>query len=287
MERQVCLERMMPREIENAMAENPLLYQPLGTIEWHGLHNWVGLDSLKAHELCRQAAVKSGGLVAPPLYGGVGGLSEELTFIIDDREEHSTYLRGWIEKLCLEAVRNGFKAIILLTGHYGPGQQIVVRETGARMSGLLGTPVWGIPEYFLAHDLEYFGDHAAWGETSLMMHLFPESVDLSRLGDAPHKGVGGRDPKLEASVEDGRLLAQTIHARLVSVASVMTKWNPAKVAAFSEAEALIATRQRSLAGETGNIWEGWRSVPQRIFANYGDLVAEGKFEDVKNLVNLM
>lgn len=287
MTHQVCLERMMPAEIDAAMERNPLLYQPLGTIEWHGYHNWVGLDSLKAHELCRRAALESGGLVAPPLYGGVGGLPDEHTFILDDREDHSTYLRGWLEKLCMEAKRNGFRAMILLTGHYGPGQQIVVRETASRMTGLLGIPIWGTPEYFLAHDVEYFGDHAAWGETSLMMHLFPESVDLRRLGDAPHKGVGGRDPKLEASVEDGRLLAETIHTRLVSVATAMTRWTPAEVAAFSEVETLIATRQRSLAGETGNVWEGWRNVPQKIFANYGDLIAGGKFEDVKSLVSLM
>lgn len=197
------MERMMPAEIMAAQASHPLLFQPLGTIEWHGYHNWVGVDSLKAHELCRRAAMESGGLVAPPLYGGVGGLEDEYTFIMDEREEHSTYLRGWLEKLCMEAKRNGFRAMILLTGHYGPGQQIVVRETAARMTGLLGIPIWGTPEYFLAHDVEYFGDHAAWGETSLMMHLFPQSVDLARLDGAPHKGVWGRDPKTEASEKTG------------------------------------------------------------------------------------
>lgn len=59
------------------------------------------------------------------------------------------------------------------------------------------------------------------------------------------------------------------------------------IAAFSETESLIATRQRSLAAESGNIWEGWRNVPEKIFATYGDLIAGGKFDDVKKLINLM
>lgn len=277
----------MPAEIKAAMDQLALLYQPLGTIEWHGYHNWVGLDSLKAHELCRRAALKSGGLVAPPLYGGVGGLPDEYTFVMDDREDHSIYLRSWLEKLCIEARRNGFKAMIMLTGHYGPGQQLIVRETGARMTGLLGIPIWGIPEYFLAHDLEYFGDHAAWGETSLMMHLFPESVDLSRLGEAPHKGVGGRDPKTEASAEDGERLATAIVGRLAEVARAMATWGRAELAAFAEAESAIVSRQRTLCAELADEWGGWRNINKGIFGSYGDLVAKGRFADVAKLTETM
>jgi hypothetical protein len=71
--REVRLERLRPREIEQAMQACPVLYQPLGTVEWHGLHNIVGLDAVKAHHLCVRAARRGGGLVAPALFGGVGG----------------------------------------------------------------------------------------------------------------------------------------------------------------------------------------------------------------------
>ena len=50
--REVRLERLRPREIERAMQTCPVLFQPLGTIEWHGLHNIAGLDAVKAHHLC-------------------------------------------------------------------------------------------------------------------------------------------------------------------------------------------------------------------------------------------
>lgn len=281
---EVRYELLMPREIEAAMQRNPLLYQPLGTIEWHGLHNVVGLDSLKAHALCVEAARRSGGLVAPPIYGGIGGLDEPHTFVYDAEDEtHSMYLRPWLEKTCMEAARNGFKAVILLTGHYGAAQQIVVRETAVRMTRRLGIPVYGTPEYFLAHDLAYYGDHAAWGETSLMMHLAPDLVDLSRLGDPPHQGVGGRDPKAEATAGDGQRLAAAIIDRLARLGARMAAWDKAKIAEFAKAECVVVAYQQGLAMETGTMWGAWRNIAQGVFAEYGELVAEGRFEEIPAL----
>ena len=52
-------ELMRPHEIEAAMAGCPTAFVPLGTLEWHGLQNALGLDALKAHALCVRAAVRS------------------------------------------------------------------------------------------------------------------------------------------------------------------------------------------------------------------------------------
>ena len=66
----VNYEYMLPHEILAARKANPLAYLPLGPIEWHGVHNPVGLDALKAKALCELAAQKGGGLVMPPLWWG-------------------------------------------------------------------------------------------------------------------------------------------------------------------------------------------------------------------------
>ena len=208
------------------------LFQPLGTIEWHGLHNIVGLDAIKAHHLCMRAAERGGGLVAPAVYGGVGGLDQPHTFVMEpENDVHSVLLRAWLEKLGTEAARQGFRALIFLTGHYGAAQQIVVRDTAVRLSRSLGIPVLGTPEYMLALDVGYLGDHAAWGETSLMLYLDPDSVDLSRLGAPPHQGVGGRDPR-EATRADGEKLAETIIdrlSRLVGTHAAVGPGNPGAI----------------------------------------------------------
>lgn len=284
---EVRLERMRPAEIDAAMKACPTLYQPLGTIEWHGLHNIVGLDAVKAHHLCVRAAQRGGGVVAPAVFGGVGGLDEPHTFVMEpENDVHSVILRPWVDKLCREAARQGFRAVIILTGHYGAAQQMVVRDVAIRASRTLGIPVLGTPEYILALDAGYLGDHAAWGETSLMMYLDPESVDLTRLGEPPHKGVGGRDPR-EATRADGERLAETIVSRLAAVGSAMPKWDPATLARFQDAESAIVNRQMALAVETKNVWGGWRNIGKGALAPYGRLLAEGKFGEVAKLAEGM
>jgi creatinine amidohydrolase len=279
------MERMRPEELDRAVAECPVLFQPLGTIEWHGLQNIVGLDAVKAHHLCVSAARLGGGVVAPPLFGGVGGLDEPFTFVMEPEDRtDSVLLRPWVERLCAEAVRNGFKGVILLTGHYGAGQQIVVRDLAVRASRTLGVPVLGTPEYILALDEGYLGDHAAWGETSLMLHLDPCSVDLSRLGQAPHQGVFGRDP-LEATAEDGERIASVIVDRLAAVARSMPTWDSSALRAFQDAEAAIVNRQLELAVAEGVVWGGWRNIQRGALKDYGKLLAEGEFEALGRLAD--
>ncbi len=286
LEQEVRLEYLRPREIEKAMEASPVLFQPLGTIEWHGRHSVVGVDALKAHALCVRAAQRTGGLVAPSLYGGVGGLDQPHTFVMEPENDiFSVLLRPWLETLCREAVRQGFRAIVLLTGHYGAAQQIVVRETAVRMSRALGVPVLGTPEYFLALDVGYLGDHAAWGETSLMMYLDPPTVDLSQLGEAPHQGVGGRDPKKYASRNDGEKLAETIIGRLAALAPRMPDWDDATRQRFIDAESALVNRQMVMASADGNTWAAWRNVSKGVFSAYGRLLVERKFDEIIALVD--
>jgi creatinine amidohydrolase len=259
-QREVRLEYLRPKELKESQAACPTIFQPLGTIEWHGVHNVVGVDSLKAHALCVRAAQKGGGLVAPTLYGGVGGVSQPHTFVMDPENNiFSKLLRPWLEQLCRE---------------------MVVRETAVRMSRALAIPVLGTPEYLLALDVDYTGDHAAWGETSLMMHLYPDTVDLSQLGEAPHQGVGGRDPKKEASAEDGRILAETIVSRLAVLAEKMPTWDDKTLERFIDSEAALVARQLSAPKGKNNLWTAWRNIGGAM-RNYGRQLAEGRFEEIK------
>ena len=42
-------ELMLPEEFRKALDALPVCFLPLGTVEWHGEHNALRLDSLKAH----------------------------------------------------------------------------------------------------------------------------------------------------------------------------------------------------------------------------------------------
>lgn len=281
---EVRLEYLKPAEIEAANAACGAVFLPIGTIEWHGLHNVVGLDALKAYALCVAAAQTGGGLVHPAHYGAVGGLDEPHTFVFDREDSlESTYFQPWIEKWCREAVRNGFKAIILLTGHYGAAQQIAVRSAAVRMTRVLDVPVLGVPEYWLALDAGYYGDHAAFFETSLMMHLFPHTVDLGRLGAAPHQGVGGKDPKTHASADAGRKYADLIVERLAALAVRMPQWTSAEVRSFAEAEQSIVAVQEQYAEPFGSCWKAWERLTDGVMDGYPQALVERRFTEIREM----
>ncbi len=285
---EVRMEYLRPREIETAMRACPILFLPLGTIEWHGEHNVVGVDAVKAHALCVRAAEQAGGLVNPPLYGGVGGLSEPHTFVFDPEDElDPVLLPPWLDQLCRETARNGFKAAIILTGHYGAAQQMAVRRVATRMTESLGIPILGTPEYFLALDEKYYGDHAAFFETSIMMHLFPDSVDLSRLGEEPHRGVGGRDPKRFANAGDGKRFCDAIIRRLAHLARRMPQWDAATVQRFLLAENALVQRQCQMARKGDVVWAAWRHVSDGVLDTYPRLLEEERFEDIVKLAEAL
>src|SRR5690242_2360658 len=45
---EVQWERLLPAEFRALFAALPVVFLPLGTVEWHGEHNALGLDSIKA-----------------------------------------------------------------------------------------------------------------------------------------------------------------------------------------------------------------------------------------------
>ncbi|MFD2612482.1 creatininase family protein [Paenibacillus gansuensis] len=283
---QIQWERMLPAEFRQAQAKLPVLFLPLGTVEWHGEHNALGLDSLKAHELLVRTARKAGGgVVHPPLYGGMGGLDKPATVIIEGEYDwDNVMLRPWIEKLCEEAVRNGFKAIIIVTGHYGHNQQIVVREAAVRMTERLQVPVLGVPEYWLALDAGYWGDHAGIGETSLLWHLHPDLVAMDRIKEDPDYGVTDEIEK-GSSPELGERYAELITDRLAALAGQMLQWDEATREAYADSERTILRMQLKGWRQVGP-WEFWRHMAYTGMAEYGKLLLENKFSEIARRAKL-
>jgi len=177
--REVRWERMLPHELEAAVRECPVAYVPFGSLEWHGKHLPAGTDSLKVHGLCIRAARKFGGVVVPVTYWGRVGRWHPWT--MPDfgealcEELYATILRGVAE--------NGFKVAIAITGHNDPRQTDLVKEAAATVQRETGMRARGMNEYDLCEDRDVGGDHAAKWETSFIMALEPELVEMDRIAD--------------------------------------------------------------------------------------------------------
>jgi creatinine amidohydrolase len=196
-ERKVRFEEMFPWEVAAAMAEAPLCYLPLGTLEWHGEHAAVGLDALKAHEICVRAAERSGGLVVPPIYWSTDWREDlpegdYLTGGIEHGERyHVPGNMFWVRpetfrNLLLDAYeamrRRGFRAIVVLSVHWSIEHNIAAnRATGEEFRRAHPATGWLLlTDQEVVPDLHYPVEHAAGGETSLLMAIRPDLVALDK-----------------------------------------------------------------------------------------------------------
>lgn len=221
----VLIHEMRPDQIRAAREACPVAYLPMGVLEWHGLHNPLGLDAVKATAMAERFARSIGGLVMPTMWwGDHRAILAELVFDanvsgnIDHRAEimrgHGLSIEcfqrdaqrseaegGWelfrrlLNHSLHEIATLGFKVIVTISGHYplaGPAGEVGKDFTSAGHASVI--PIIG---YDLVRE-RYKGDHAAKWETSLMLSLRPELVDLSRLDPDPEHlpaGVLGEDPR--------------------------------------------------------------------------------------------
>ena len=205
MPRTVRYEEMLPHQFDEALATFPVAYAPFGSLEWHGPHLALGNDALKAHGILMRVAEKCGGVVLPPTYWGHmahwrpgchPGLHPEL-----------------VDALFIDIFRGlvtvGFKVVIAVTGHDVKEQVTSLQKAVEAISAEGRAAGYAMMEADLNQgDPDVGMDHAAHWETSYLMSVRPELVDLRKLAEvaAPDEemawdklGIGGRNPLRYAS----------------------------------------------------------------------------------------
>ena len=177
---------------------------PVGCLEMHGQHLPVGTDTRTCAYIAKKAAEIEPVVVFPEQYiGSVPGLNMWKGSI-----DISLELRlRLLDELCSEIARNGFKKIMLLNGHggncatfsafvrntlhtkkdyivvarneYQYGIQRLARDirAGERFDELDEVDIANVLEF---SDKKYLTGHACVNETSIMMAIYPELVDISR-----------------------------------------------------------------------------------------------------------
>lgn len=222
--RKVRFEELLPHEMESIMRDKPIVYLPFGTLEWHGLHLALGNDAIKAYEICLRAAERSGGVVAPPTYWAIGGMPHPWTTRFNDD------LIGSLFYAIFEQMEHvGFRVAVAVTGHYGLEQVQVLKKSACDFMYKSSMIVAPMPEYEVAYEKGYRGDHAAKWETSILWALRPDLVDMSRLSknlEEPLEGVMGEDPRVHASKDLGEDVVNHIVARIAEIADRLLNASP-------------------------------------------------------------
>ena len=234
---EVFFHRLRPGQIIKRRNECPVVYIPLGTLEWHGLHNPMGADGLQAEEMARRCAASGGGVVFPTVYYGESrlnslmetdpryqeGIAQRLGLSADlFQEERFPYTRmqeiehhqHHLVHILAEAASYGFELAVFVIGHYplveGARSAVIQFNQWAydkpwkRMCGMVCADFLMLRDQYTSA-----GDHAGGWETSHLLASDPETVDLSLASEEFQYGIlSARDPS-QSSAEFGEEIYQT------------------------------------------------------------------------------
>ncbi len=183
---------------QEKVASDAIIFLPLGATEQHGPHLPLSVDVILSTAVAERVARAVGGLVAPTLAYGYksmprsgGGQSFPGTTSLDAQTFSHT-----IRDILRELATHGARRFVLLNGHFEnawpavEGLDLGLREI--RRDGIEGVTAmrleyWDFvrketldrifPDGFPGTELE----HASLIETSLMLLLRPDLVDLSKI----------------------------------------------------------------------------------------------------------
>jgi len=218
---------LTPAEFRERLAAAPIAYLPLGTLEWHGEHLPLGADGIQSEGFFRQLAAEVGGIVLPMLFlgpdrtrteNGLELYGMDINDIVPPEQKYTNQqLAGsayWVPEetfgVILESIlkqlrRAGFRIVV---GHgHGPSTVFFANHAAQwrQKFGLECFTCWGNEAD--GPELGIQVDHAAMNETSLVMAIRPDLVQLERLPSDPAAwplAVWGRDPRIHAGAEIGR-----------------------------------------------------------------------------------
>ena len=232
MTKEVRYQLLRPADVIERREACSVVYIPIGILEWHGLHNPLGADTIQAEHLAIRCAELGGGLVFPPLYYGdsrTESLMESTAadhediaklmhldpvnfsperFIYSEAEQNENYQRLLLHILN-QAETLGFEVAVLIAGHYplidhAQAAALLHNKHRRRAGKMLA---WATIDYLhLKEKYPFAGDHAGGWETSHCLAIDPALVDMSALKPKGEKLVGafGMMAPQDANAEFGR-----------------------------------------------------------------------------------
>lgn len=168
--------------------ENVVIIQPVGAIEQHGLHLPVAVDSAISLGVIGKALQQLNEAIPayalPCLYYGKS--NEHCGFPGTITLSANTLL-SVIKEMAVSIYRSGFRKLVLMNSHGGQPQimEIAARDLHQEHPDFAVFPLftWRVPhnvsDLITSQEQEY-GIHAGDAETSIMLSLLPEQVQMDQ-----------------------------------------------------------------------------------------------------------
>lgn len=210
-------ELMRPHQIRDAIERNLPAVLPIGVMEYHGEHMGVGMDLLAVTRVLDRLEAEADIVILPPFAYGAASYAVEGPEGTGTLHVDAGRIAPMAEEMFLGLLRIGFRNIHGLIHHQtenfvaGMPTDLAFRFAGRQavfrfLERDRGEGWWGrsdMQDYYARHDAgtdpfnwvrvhplmtkditaAYPFDHAGVGETSLMLALAPEVVEMDRLGE--------------------------------------------------------------------------------------------------------
>lgn len=153
---------------------------PVGTLERHGDHLPLGTDTIVANYIAEKVSEALNAHLFPPIWYGVTILRKEFAGSVS---VDSQALYAYVKSVLKEIVRNGYKYIVVLNGHDGNSE--VSRTAAIEVAYEAGVCIfvvdwWKDVAQDKKKELFTYPGHAGENETSVVLHIAPELVDMSK-----------------------------------------------------------------------------------------------------------
>ncbi len=186
-------EEIVGFEVANVAASHPLAMLPLGSLEFHGLHNPLGADSIIISGIAERVAARTRALLFPVIkFTQCPANTAHFQGTISIRPEVMTmYYADVLRNL----LRIGFSKIFILNGHdgnIGPGRGAIAQVADeVKDSAILFVNWWEFLPEDMMKTLGMFhqanGGHGHGGplETSAVAAFRPDLIHLDKVRDLP------------------------------------------------------------------------------------------------------
>jgi creatinine amidohydrolase len=167
-------------EVEELLTRTDVALIPVGSLEQHGKHLPLGTDFLAAQEACKLIAQRTDVLVAPVVMAGISahhlGFAGSLTLSPDLFEEI-------VFETVQALIHHGVRKIAFYNGHGGNGASVanvINRINNTTVASAVDLGEIELPQVQSTFPEPAMDFHAGVGETSWMLYLTPQLVDMEK-----------------------------------------------------------------------------------------------------------
>jgi len=232
-------------ETEEAVKKGKIVILPVGSVEEHGCHLPLCTDSLQPENIAAEVAKKAGCLITPPIRYGV---CTETRYFPGTISVGFDSLYSMICDVLDELVRQGFRRLIVLSGHAGSLHMAALRlaardvlDKYSEESKKCALRIIVLCDYDFAYELrgKQFDERDGHGgeiETSRILAIRPDLVKgrteknftemprfeiVANPEDYWPNGIKG-DPS-KASVEKGKIANKYIMGKMLALVKELSK----------------------------------------------------------------